>query len=110
MQKRIFTRPSVFQVLTLVFFLTAFSTRGLLKAQKMPAQFIFQPENHKKYAKDQSAIYQVMSKYYEAVERANIDLLKEVFHSDWFMRDTDTPKEATLNVENKATFIKRAEQ
>ncbi|WP_420321610.1 nuclear transport factor 2 family protein [Flagellimonas sp.] len=70
-------------------------------------QYIFNQENLEGHAQDLSAIYDQMGKYYEGVERANISLLDEVFHKNWFMRDTDTPKEATLNVENKQKFIDR---
>ncbi len=36
-----------------------------------------------------------------------MDLLEDVFHKDWVMRDTDSPGETRLNLEDRATFIKR---
>lgn len=105
--KKIIIPLSCFQLAIFIFLLVPSLIVLPLNAQKMTAPFIFQPENHKKYIEDQTAIYQVMSKYYEAVEKANITYLEEVFHPSWFMRDTDMPREATLNVENKPTFIKR---
>ncbi|MGX1928799.1 nuclear transport factor 2 family protein [Flagellimonas sp. 2504JD4-2] len=69
--------------------------------------YIFNSDNLKQHSKNLSEIYNQMAKYYEGVEKANLDLLDEVFHKNWFMRDTDTPEEATLNIENKQKFIKR---
>ncbi|MGW9685316.1 nuclear transport factor 2 family protein [Flagellimonas sp. 2504JD1-5] len=75
--------------------------------QTMQSAYIFDEAKLNQHSENLSAIYSVMSKYYKGVEYAKLNLLQEVFHSNWFMRDTDTPDEITLNVENKQKFIKR---
>ncbi|MBX2877653.1 MAG: nuclear transport factor 2 family protein [Saprospiraceae bacterium] len=55
----------------------------------------------------QAAIYEVMAKYYQGVEEAQLDLLQDVFHKTWAMRDNDVPKRDRINVEDKPTFIQR---
>ena len=72
-------------------------------------KFIFHPDNVVQNTADYAEIYSVMGKYYQGVEMAQPDLLDEVFHKTWFMRDTDTPNTATLNIENKPKFIKRVQ-
>ncbi len=52
-------------------------------------------------------IYVAMAAYYEAVEFSRTQLLDEVFHKDWLMKDTDNPGAQFLNVEDKRAFIKR---
>ncbi|MEO1048997.1 MAG: nuclear transport factor 2 family protein [Bacteroidota bacterium] len=99
------------QLITCCLFLSAvcigYSQGHQADENNAKSPFIFDQHNLDQNIKDLSAIYAYMGKYYRAVEKAEVNLLDEVFHSGWFMRDTDTPKEATLNVENKATFIKR---
>ena len=73
----------------------------------LDSSFIFLPEALNQNTQDMSAIYAVMAKYYEGVEKARLDLLEEVFHAQWLMRDTDTPNQAHLNLEDKPAFIKR---
>jgi len=73
----------------------------------MTLPFIFQPDVQRIHSEDAAAIHAVMARYYQGVEEARADLLDEVFHPDWLMKDTDTPGAATLNVEGKAEFIKR---
>ena len=71
------------------------------------SSFIFLPESLSKNTQDLSSIYLAMARYYEGVEKARPDLLDDVFHAQWLMRDTDTPNQSLLNVEDKPTFIKR---
>ena len=78
-----------------------------LNAQTIPSPFIFNTEHQQEISTDISAIHHIMGQYYKGVEKANLDLLREVFHPTWFMRDTDTPEESYLNVESKKAFIKR---
>lgn len=76
-------------------------------AKAMENTYIFTSDNLNQYTADVKAIYQVMGKYYEGVEKAKLEYLKEVFHPDWFMKDTDNKGEIKLNLEDKATFIER---
>ncbi len=73
----------------------------------MTQLFIFQPDIQRIHSEDAAAIHAVMARYYQGVEEARADLLDEVFHPSWLMKDTDTPGAVTLNVEGKAEFIKR---
>ncbi len=73
----------------------------------MTQPFIFLPAIQRVHSEDAAAIHAVMARYYQGVEEARVDLLEEVFHPAWLMKDTDTPGAATLNVENKAAFIER---
>jgi hypothetical protein len=73
----------------------------------MTQPFIFQPDIQRIHSEDATAIHAVMARYYQGVEEARVDVLDEVFHPDWLMKDTDTPGALTLNVEGKAEFIKR---
>ncbi len=73
----------------------------------MTPPFIFQTDIQRVHSEDAAAIHSVMARYYQGVEEARVDLLAEVFHPDWLMKDTDTPGAATLNVEDKAAFIER---
>jgi len=84
-------------------FLITFSGHSQDEAPK----YIFDQRNLDQHAKDLSEIYASMAKYYEAVEIGNMEYLETVFHTDWTMRDTDTPDEATLNVEDKDRFYER---
>lgn len=98
-------------VLSLTLFFTnksyAQATPDKLKPKAMKSPYIFTPEVHQQKAADIAAIYTTMAKYYEGVEKAETDLLDMVFHQEWLMKDTDNPEENVLNVEDKATFIKR---
>ena len=78
-----------------------------LNAEILDSSFIFLPESLTKNTEDLSAIYAAMAKYYEGVEKARPDLLDNVFHAQWLMRDTDSPNREHLNVEDKPAFIKR---
>ncbi len=100
-------RKLLFFWLFLVPFIYGFAQNQTHKATNIQSPFIFDNNNLEQNAKDLSAIYSQMGKYYEGVEKANTALLEEVFHENWFMRDTETPLEATLNVENKQKFIRR---
>ena len=73
----------------------------------MTPPLIFLPEIQRRHSDDAAAIHSVMARYYQGVEEARVDLLEEVFHSAWLMKDTDTPGAATLNVEGKTAFIER---
>ena len=73
----------------------------------MTLPFIFEPDIQRIHSEDAAAIHAVMARYYQGVEEARADLLDEVFHPDWLMKDTDTPGAAALNVEGKAAFIDR---
>lgn len=76
----------------------------------MNNRLFYHEENKRKNLATQAAIYEVMAKYYQAVEEARIELLEEVFHSTWAMRDNDVPSRDQINVEDKPTFIKRVRQ
>lgn len=76
-------------------------------SQDEAPKYIFDQPNLEQHAQDLSAIYASMAKYYEAVEIGNVEYLESVFHVDWYMRDTDTPDEAILNVEDKNRFYER---
>ncbi|MEM9649680.1 MAG: nuclear transport factor 2 family protein [Bacteroidota bacterium] len=78
-------------------------------SEPLNSNFIFHPANVVQNTEDYAEIYSVMGKYYQGVEMAQPNLLDEVFHETWFMRDTDTPNTATLNIENKSTFIQRVQ-
>lgn len=73
----------------------------------MTPRFIFLPDIQRRHSEDAAAIHAVMARYYQGVEEARVDLLEEVFHAAWLMKDTDTPGAVTLNVEGKAAFIER---
>ncbi len=75
--------------------------------QEKASAFIFDPMVLQLYSEDIASIYGTMAQYYEAVEKGNADDLLEIFHTDWYMRDTDTPGEAVLNVEDKSAFMDR---
>lgn len=79
------------------------------EGKKKQSQYIFDSNNLKQNINDISSIYGILGMYYEGVERAKTSLLDKVFHPEWFMRDTDTPNEATLNVENKQEFMLRVD-
>lgn len=74
---------------------------------KKQTSYIFSKEHLQRHFTNLDAIHSRMADYYEGVERANTSLLDMVFSEDWFMRDTDTPNMATLNVESKQMFIDR---
>lgn len=87
---------------------------GSLSAQDQASEpldpnFIFHPDNIVQSTEDYTEIYSVMGKYYQGVEMAQLHLLDEVFHKTWVMRDTNTPNQALLNIEDKPTFIKRVQ-
>lgn len=104
-----FNRFISLSYLIFIFFFT--SITNVLNAQNnlmtKPVSYIFTPEILQQNQEDLSAIYNCMAKYYEGVERAKSELLDEVFFEDWLMKDTDSPHAVHLNVEDKATFIKR---
>lgn len=68
---------------------------------------LHQQETFIKNTTDIYNIYAILAKYYEGVDQAKINLLEEVFHSEWLMKDTDNPDAMLLNIEDKATFIDR---
>lgn len=110
-QRNIHTAPTSWKLIVLATTL-CFNSYGQDlsdKTKNMRSPFIFDSNNLEQNTQDLSSIYTGMAKYYEAVEKANVVLLDEVFHDQWFMRDTDTPDEASLNVEGKQTFIKRVQ-
>ena len=96
----------IYTLLFLVSF-SGFSQNPNQQGNTDQSPYIFNSDNLIQHSKNLSEIYTQMAKYYEGVEKANLDLLDKVFHKNWFMRDTDTPEEATLNVENKQKFIRR---
>ncbi|MEX0313851.1 MAG: nuclear transport factor 2 family protein [Allomuricauda sp.] len=73
--------------------------------ENLDPNFIFHPNNLMRNSDDLSAIYGVMAQYYEGVELGKPDLLKTVFHTEWQMRDTGTPDEATLHIADKSNFV-----
>ena len=79
----------------------------LVQAQEINPTYIFETDYIDKKLHDQKSILDRMAMYYEGVEKAEISMLESVFHNTWVMRDSDTPNEQTLNVENKTTFLKR---
>ncbi|MDN5202458.1 nuclear transport factor 2 family protein [Fulvivirgaceae bacterium BMA10] len=82
-------------------------SQTITKPKTMESSYIFQKEIQNKYLESLTGIYDVMGNYYQGVEKAELHLLKEVFHNEWLMKDTDNPGATTLNVEGKAAFLKR---
>jgi|GEM_PF-3020861 len=67
---------------------------------------VYDTQNQNARQQELNEIYFELGKYYQGVEEARLDLLAEVFHESWFMRDDDT-EEGQLNVESKSEFINR---
>ncbi|WP_298794177.1 nuclear transport factor 2 family protein [uncultured Allomuricauda sp.] len=88
-------------------FLIGFSQVESEQKQQTRSPFLFNPQNLDQNSKDLSAIYKVMADYYKGVEKANTTLLDKVFHTDWFMRDTETQHIGSLHIESKQKFIQR---
>ena len=81
-----------------------------INPQDMYNRLFYHEEKKQKYLDTQVAIYEVMAKYYQAVEEARLALLEEVFHPTWAMRDNDVPDRDQINLEDKPTFIQRVRQ
>ncbi len=73
----------------------------------MNNRLFYHEKNKQRNLATKAAIYEVMAKYYQGVEEANLNLLAEVFHPNWAMRDNDVPQRDQINVEDKPTFIQR---
>ena len=67
--------------------------------------YIFDKASLAQKSEDMKAIQSVMARYYEGVERAKGDLLEEVFHSAWYMRDNDSEDRIQHHGQNKRDFI-----
>ena len=74
------------------------------------SRLFYDPKNKARNFASYAAIYEVMAKYYQGVEEAKLDLLDEVFHVEWAMRDNDVPARNQIHVEDKQTFIQRVRQ
>lgn len=104
-----FQQLTIKMVLSLLHFgfLIGHGQKSVTSKNEKQISYIFSEEHLDLHFKDLHAIHSKMADYYEGVERSNITLLDRVFSEDWCMRDTDTPNEATLNVESKQKFIER---
>lgn len=73
----------------------------------MNNRLFYNEKNKQKNLATKAAIYEVMAKYYQGVEEAKLNLLADVFHPSWAMRDNDVSQRDQINVEDKPTFIQR---